>query len=137
MNANELRQGNLILGSYEQEIDRGNGIIEDVECEDVVTFIGYEPFEKYFWVEGGEVDEYDKFNPIPLTEEWLERFGFISDPYQDMYIKGWLQINCDKTRGKLEFWVENVKGKVVELEFVHHLQNFYYDCEREELTLKK
>lgn len=76
------------------------------------------------------------YEPIPLTEEWLVKFGFISDPYQDMYIKGWLKINCDKTRGKLELWVDNIKGRVAYFDSVHQLQNLYFAITEEELTIK-
>jgi len=75
--------------------------------------------------------------PIPLTEEWLEKFGFQSDPYQDMYVKGWFKLNCDKTRGKLQLWPENITGKVVYLEYVHQLQNLFCCLCNEELTIKE
>ena len=78
----------------------------------------------------------EDYEPIPLTEEWLLKFGFDSDPYQDMYVLGWLKINCDKTRGGLELWVENITGNVVYLQHVHSLQNLYFALTGEELTIK-
>lgn len=135
MKANELRQGNLILGVYEQEIDRGNGIIEDVECEDVVTFLGYDPFEKYFWVEGGGVDDYDKFNPIPLTEEWLERFNLKRN--KDGNPNYWEAVGfCGEFYSNIRCfelnWYEHAP-----CQYVHQLQNLYFALTGEELTLKK
>ena len=78
----------------------------------------------------------DDYEPIPLTEEWLEKFGFESDSYQDMYVLGWLKINCDKTKGKPELWIENITGKVVYIEHVHQLQNLYFALTGQELELK-
>ena len=74
----ELRIGNYINGIYEIEIDRGNGIIEDVENLEVVKVVGLDGvgFSEYsIWVEDGSVEEYDSFEPIPLTEEWLLKLG--------------------------------------------------------------
>lgn len=149
MKANELRQGNLILGIYEQEIDRGNGIIEDVEYEDVVTFLGYDPFEKYFWVEGGEVDDYDRFNAIPLTEEWLERFGFSENSFTRNYIDidytiDGLRLCLDNDDCESGYGIVSLYGKLDGdvlylngIDYVHQLQNLYFALSGEELTLKK
>ena len=76
------------------------------------------------------------YKPIPLTEEWLVRFGFVSDPYHDTYQKGFLILNCDKTRGKLELWPDNITGKVLYIKHVHTLQNLYHALTGEELELK-
>ena len=106
---NELRVGNWVLSPTQGEIQIENG-----------------------W----QIDEGEEVKPIPLTEEWLLKFGFDSDPYQDMYVLGWLKINCDKTRGGLELWVENITGNVVYLQHVHSLQNLYFALTGEELTIK-
>jgi len=79
----------------------------------------------------------EDYEPIPLTEEWLVKFGFESDSYQDMYVLGWLKINCDKTKGKLELWIENITGKVVYIEHVHQLQNLYFALTGEGLNQNK
>lgn len=111
---NELRIGNivwLVSKSKEWEILSGQEI--DTGCDS------------------------NDFKPIPLTEEWLVRLGFVSDPYHDMYRKGFLMLNCDKTRGKLELWPDNITGKVLYLKHVNQLQNLYFAITGEELELKK
>ena len=133
MKANELRPGNLILGVYEQEIDRGNGIIEDVEYEEVVTFLGYDPFEEYFWVEGGGVDDYDIFNPIPLTEEWLKRFGCVKSKDRSYF---WHDSNLTLCFNDNGLFIESFVGKLY-IKHVHTFQNLYYALTGEELTIKK
>lgn len=71
--------------------------------------------------------------PIPLTEEWLLRFGFESNPYQDRYELGEIYIDCDKTRGKLELWES--KTNII-INTVHQLQNLYFALTGKELELK-
>ena|SRR5690606_13379568 len=98
MKNTELRIGNYINGIYETEIDRGNGIIEDVESLEVVKVVGLDGvgFSDYsIWVEDGSVEEYDSFEPIPLTKEWLLKLP------KDLIIPNWI-------------------------EFVHELQNWYW-----------
>lgn len=109
ISARELRIGNLVLSPTEGEIQIENG-----------------------W----QIDEGEELNPLPLTEEWLVRFGFVSDPYHDTYQKGFLILNCDKTRGKLELWPDNITGKVLYIKHVHTLQNLYHALCGVELELK-
>jgi len=73
-----------------------------------------------------------EFEPIPLTEEWLERFGFEEDDSV-----GWLK-RFDKSDSffidlSFMYWGENS----VKLTHVHQLQNLYFALTGEELTIKK
>ena len=66
----ELRKGNLILGNYENEEDEK---INSTIC----TFLGYDPFNNYFWVENKEgIKEFCNFQGVPATEERLKELGF-------------------------------------------------------------
>ena len=120
MKASELR-----IGNYINEVEDGLIIVNSIDSR-----------EHRFYVtdQNGDINGEDFIEPIPLTEEWFVKFGFDSDPYQDMYVLGWLKINCDKTRGGLELWVENITGNVVYLQHVHSLQNLYFALTGEELT---
>lgn len=68
--------------------------------------------------------------PIPLTEEWLFKFGFISNPYQDRYEKKGYNFLIDVIyiKGTLYLYY-----KGVELKCVHQLQNLYFSLTNEEL----
>ena len=75
-----------------------------------------------------EIESYpEKFKPIPLTEEWLLKFGF-EFPQGEFCIKGKLKIvvDCDP-------FIEVGKSGV-ELEYVHQLQNLYFALTGEELS---
>jgi len=140
MKVEELRKGNYILGYDETEIDRGNGIYEDIEIEEIVQFIGYDPFEGWFWTEGGDREEYRHFQEIPLTEDWLLRLGFD-------YVRGKEYHNRQINEGAyhvkevgdaFNHWYLYHKDKMIttNIRFVHQLQNVYYCLSSEELTLK-
>ena len=76
----------------------------------------------------------DQLSPIPLTEEWLVKLGFVSNPYEDRYEKGDFHIHCDKTKGFLDLWVTNCR---LDLQHVHQLQNLYFALTGKELTIKE
>jgi hypothetical protein len=105
---NDLRIGNWYsaLGNYEKV----NWI--------VLQHI-HESIESFIWVQ-----------PIPLTEDWLLKFGFVSNPYEDRYEKGTIHIECDKTKGATYLWIENMPH----IKYVHQLQNLYFALTGEELT---
>jgi len=76
---------------------------------------------------GDDLD--DAYRPIPLTEEWLLKFGFeITDNFQTKD-----RFQTHKQDGF--FWFE-YGYIVVELNYVHQLQNLYFALTGEELTIK-
>jgi hypothetical protein len=84
--------------------------------------------------ETGYVDKYCR--PIPLTEEWLLKFGFVDNPYEDRYElkrEYHIYIEIDKTKGFTEIWCE----KYPIIKHVHQLQNLYFALTGEELTIIK
>lgn len=115
MKATELRIGNWVTGISGQNFQVSNVTIGHLDPDMLDDLL---------------------FKPIQLTEEWLLKFGFISDPYNDTYIKGSFTLNCDKTRGKLELWPDNVTGKIIYIKHVHQLQNIYFALTGEELQVK-
>jgi hypothetical protein len=77
----------------------------------------------------------DDYEPIPLTEEWLEKFGFdeieMSIPVA-YKTKSGFRIKEDQ-RG---YWMQYKYGTVI-IKHVHQLQNLYFALTGEELTLIK
>ena len=123
MKAQELRIGNWIndLTGYECQV-RGatsNGIwIHDV---------------------GGPGTE-AAFSPIPLTPEWLERFGFeYEEGFADDYTKEPISLYNNPF---LEGWTvetifsELIKENMLNIKYVHQLQNLYFALTGQELELK-
>ena len=68
--------------------------------------------------------------PIPITEEWLLKFGF-----ENWDINAWInKISLHKQDGV--YWHHSYSGHEICLEYVHQLQNLYFALTGEELILK-
>ena len=61
-------------------------------------------------------------HPIPLTEEILLKCGFVSNSYQDRYENEVIHIECNKTRGYTDLWIE----RMPHIKYLHQLQNLYW-----------
>jgi hypothetical protein len=115
MKANELRVGNLFwFTDFHARKER-------VICGADIAYAEKEPdWLDAFWT------------PITLTEERLLRFGFESNSYQDRYENNVIHIECNKTRGFTELWIE----RMPHIKYVHQLQNLYFALTGQELELK-
>lgn len=131
--ANELR-----IGNYVYDLDRENPYYYTVEqirskqyCDS-----SEEPNDEIIGkIEGSKDGYYDIVpSPIPLTEEWLVRFGFDtfrsinSDPktfYNDRFDYG-IEIYQDGS-----IWFEKLRL----IKHVHQLQNLYFALTGQELKL--
>jgi hypothetical protein len=120
MKANELRIGNLLSAHWKNEPFKVTGeIIYEVE--------NYE----------------HEYNPIPLTEEWLEKFGLeVYDVMGGNIFLAFRQIEpydfnfmlCDGAL-KVSFYRLNW-DRSFEIKHVHQFQNLYFALTGEELELK-
>jgi len=99
----------------------------------------------------------DDYQPIPLTKEWLERFGFIhNDKYCRYDSKMWnvrnrpegkeISMNVWKVTGKKDdgFWGVTLREELTfddvtptAIQYVHQLQNLYFALTGEELNQNK
>lgn len=68
-------------------------------------------------------------NPIPLTEEWLLKFGF--KEVEGFFVKGHLRLLAIRDL----YWRANYPI-IVDIIHVHQLQNLYFSLCGEELTFK-
>lgn len=125
----QLRIGNLVqLHDYKKHAT----ITELREFRCRLTYVREDTGEPHT-----SLVEYDSINPIPLTEDFLKRFGF--EP--TMEYKEQLQLGnvtferYDDTQAKI-WWRGRHLGICQRLEFVHQLQNLYYALTGEELTIK-
>ena len=80
-----------------------------------------------------DINDYDKeWHPIPLTEEWLIKFGF-EIRGEDYYKYSYYEVG--KITGKWYFDDGNFIIKD-DINYVHQLQNLYFALTYEELTIK-
>ena len=131
MKANELRIGNLVK----------------IDCPDFENKIQSIPniHEKGVLINGNPYSLLE-LQPIPLTEEWLLRFGFRKKAsFSDHTIHiDMTNILClDNDNNESEFSAVSIydvdEGVWIYLEsiqYVHQLQNLYFVLSREELKLK-
>ena len=120
MKANDFRVGNLVFFK---------GEVKELGLWDFSTYIQ---------------TNIEHYKPIPLTEEWLERFGFEKDEEYDE--GGLVDYRFTLMNGSLEFvsfWnSEEITGvnqpqTRIDVEHVHQLQNLYFALTGKELTIKK
>lgn len=132
ININQLRFGNYVM--YEQATHVVMGISESL-----------------IETRRGDCDDYAHFpselDPIPLTEEILLKCGFSDKDYKQGYI------GIDYKSGAMTFdFVLNKPGvmgnwnkcytfslpdyRFVNIDYLHQLQNLYFDLTREELEVK-
>jgi len=79
----------------------------------------------------GVGDDYSSlFQPIPLTEQWLVKLGFVKDIYDDWVCKG---VFGPFINGKFDL---DRKGRTTPIKSVHQLQNLYFALTGEELEIK-
>jgi len=134
------------------ELMRGNyvtGVYDDGEAEQRIlcTVTGYDPYEFGIYVEAEEdVERYDYFKPIPITEDWLIKLGFVKKSFfttgivlevfyfqlNDMVVyllKGYIEVEIIVREEQFNFskkWY-----------YVHQLQNLYRAITQQPLTIKK
>lgn len=117
MKASEVRIGNLVELTFDNETE-----IVDVKVIDLVQ--NYVRLAK----------------PIPLTEEWLIKFGFVKKP--DIDNVTYYTIVFEKDGISLLFFMGgfddcSINGDLeIDLSYVHDLQNFWMCLKKEELTIK-
>jgi len=118
MEANELRIGNLFKWSELASMGHGIGKI----------------------THGQQIMDYIKFKePIPLTEEWLIRFGFekTKNKSPEYWNKGFIKLLKWKTNDYVNLSINrSTKIRGIMVNSVHQLQNLYFALTGQELEYK-
>lgn len=129
MKANELRIGNLVY--------RTNKLTkEKLTIELTASCILYISAN-------GEISSFI-YEPIPLTEEWLTKFGFKEHDFEHI---GYVPETYHRIESKIGYMVIDSQFEFTlnyggeysseEIKNVHQLQNLYFALTGEELTIKK
>ena len=108
MKAHELRIGNYAIFG-----NNANSTIEEIVAINNTDWF-YEG--KKYWLETKNLEGelLKDFRPIPLTEEWLLKFGF-ERTYNSQF---------------------RYFGHYIKIKYVHELQNLYFALTGQELTIK-
>lgn len=113
MDAKELRIGNFV--------DRN----DDDNKLDKTTKVQYY-----------NISDASDFSPISLSEEWVVKFGFIKQPHDNVFFKGRYELEplSDGSDG-WEFCIEHIQ-EAPPFQYVHQLQNLYFQLTNEDLIIE-
>ena len=92
-----------------------------------------------------DYSQFDEFiRPIPLTEEWVNNFGFLKEHPGEMIVSDkklamwyhWVKgaFNVEVSDGKIVF---EVYSHYIHVKYVHQLQNIYFALTETELVLQE
>ncbi len=121
MNANELRIGNWVHSKPHKSNIQFNFLVQ------------------YF---DSDVFDANNYAPIPITEEWLDKFGFEKKSSHAYYYNEPIRIDvfgCEfmvRFRAELDDYnLRLVELKNSKVKYVHQLQNLYFALTGEELSI--
>jgi len=121
MKANELRIGNLV--------ERDGNILEVIKmAKDGIVNYDLVRKSQGMHVNSGNVI------PIPLTEEWLLKFGFENKLENKYFHKDFNRLYCNIENPLIKH-LGNINGILAEIKFVHQLQNLFFALTGEELKI--
>jgi hypothetical protein len=123
MKANDLRLGNLIYWNIPEKIDTIHTVVGIRNDKPQTTPISL----------GERIEDY---KPIPLTEEWLKKFGF-EDLYYGEDKFGWIKegVNISKYFNFVLMLPNAEYYDSTKIKWVHDLQNLYYAITGVELSV--
>ena len=143
MKANELRIGNLV-NTYKDDVHYGIEVVSNISNAGINEFLTGE----YSAVFKHPINDDLIIKPIPLTEEWLVKFGFeiTTDPENVHYKLSLVgEFNesfvINRKVGYIVFYVPHVCCNnylcfTTQIKSIHQLQNLYFALTGEELTIK-
>ena len=129
--ANELRIGNYITMPFLG--------IDAIQVIGIAVKENFELFIQSKLNNNTFFEKPEKYKPIPLTEEWILRFGF--ELFQDKWEVKRYKLN-DFTYTIPQYLNDIPKGLFYKginfknIEFIHQLQNIFFALTGEELTIK-
>lgn len=141
MKASELRCGNIVTinnPKYYPEFIEYECKVIGVEEKEHTSF----PESKHTVKLQYGLNTYNQFEefiePIPLTEEWLLRFGYTQNKTAADMFEDETRLNIWRSPNDFNGFIADWDALTLRaIEFVHQLQNLYFSLTGEELTLKQ
>jgi hypothetical protein len=113
--------------------DDESGIYEEFLSLLGNDFLTSDNFNSFVDYKNGVI-KVEEIEPIPLTEEWLLKFGFHLDPYKNFELNN---ININRLNFKLTIFEDDDRYDIpIKTKYVHQLQNLYFALTGEELIIK-
>jgi hypothetical protein len=155
MTQNELRIGNYVYYEHTTHVVSGvhGNSVYSWWVKDGKPVIEYEAKDSSgTQVENPYMDVVRRYEPIPLTEEWLEKLGLIKRNQTEELPGELQQPDIDEDGDIWYTWVKGVFNLEIQsngeiwfelyshykhIKWVHELQNLYFALTEEELTLQE
>lgn len=155
MTQNELRIGNYVYYEHTTHVVSGvhGNSVYSWWVKDGKPVIEYEAKDSSgTQVESPYIDVVSQYEPIPLTEEWLEKLGLIKRNQTEELPEELQQPDIDEDGDIWYTWVKGVFNLEIQsngeiwfelyshykhIKWVHELQNLYFALTEEELTLQE
>lgn len=138
MKASDLRIGNYVYYEHTTHIVSGvhGNKVYSWWVKDGEPVIEYEAKDvSGTQVENPYIDVISQYEPIPLTEEWLLKFGFdMKNKNRLDWVKG--AFNLERSNEDNSKFCFEVYSHYIPLDYIHQFQNLYFALTGEELTLK-
>ena len=117
--ANELRIGNLVEYKITDKFDERKEWweVSEIDADDI------------HWLSKVDTND-DDFKPIPLTENWLLKFGF----EKDVNLQFFKNFKNNKTVIIGFGFICRLGSSHVKINYVHELQNLYFALTKTELS---
>ena len=139
-----MKPQELRIGNYVNFKDRNDILF----CEVIgIDKSGYIHVIRNFndGIQDDQPESIEDITPIPLTEEWLLKFGFLKEEKKydvsllntTTFWKNGLALTpiIDGKRFRTEMCSDYLSD--INFDYVHKLQNFFFELKSEELTIKK
>lgn len=126
--ANELRLGNLL--NSDKDTHSHTRKVSGIGHENHIVYLD----SIHNRISSERID-IGHLKPIPLTEEWLLKFGFKNNGQNIYDLPSWVPYLRERKR-KNQKWYQVFNVADCNIEYVHQLQNLYFALTGEELEVK-
>lgn len=140
MRPEELRIGNL-FGLSESNKTEVAQYLEETLKQEYFPICAIEGTEVRLFIEEELEFSYSDLIPIPLTEEWILKFGFINNDgdYEIEIGRQGFRLVLAQDTDWLLLYRDDIGcnyNALIFIDYIHQLQNLYYALTGEELKLK-
>lgn len=133
--ARDFRINNYV-DLYKNDIHYCISVIKNIDNNGINKYLPSE----YEGVFGNSINDELLIKPIPLTEEWLLKFGWGKGEYDTEYVDNVsLKQECLSYNVGAKMFCIETNGDIMEIKhirYVHQLQNIFYCLTGQELELK-
>jgi len=141
MTASELRIGNLVdVINRHHTIHMPYGFVKKIGQVQFFKVHLYEYDKPFSTQPENELHDISDLSPIPLTEEWLFKFGFFRPFMPPIYEIVTSEMDKRFRIHKVDdnaFILGRYESTSIKIQYVHQLQNLYFALTGEELEIIK